>query len=111
MSTKKNGIRYRITVDRDALVIEPVCGPKGDDSGQFPEAVVEELEGQQGLLHAIVSWFRPQRLYTDNSMPNTARLTRACERLGVTVIHPRLGMPQAKGRVERMRGMRRQVSR
>lgn len=111
MSTRRNANRYRMTLDRDALVIERVCGPKGDESGQLADALVEELDGEQGLLHAIVSWLRPQRLYTDHSVPDTARLLRACDRLGVKVVHPRLGMPQAKGRAERTRGMRRQVSR
>lgn len=111
MSTKRKGNRYRIVLDRDTLIIERVRGAKGDDSGQLPDVVVEELDGEQGLLHAIVSWLRPQRLYTDHSVPDTARLVRACDRLGVKVVLPRLGVPQAKGRAERIRGVRRQVPR
>lgn len=111
MRNGRQGYRYRITLDRDALIIDRVCGPHVAESGQVPDAVVEELDGQQGLLHAIVSWLRPQRVYTDKCSPESARLERACERLGIIVIHPSLHRPRAKSRAERVRGVRRQVSR
>lgn len=98
--------RYRITLDRNALIIDRVCDSQGAALVDESDAVVEELDGEQGLLHAIVQWLKPQRVFTDNSNPETVRLVRACERLGITVVRPWAGLPQAKGRVERLRGMR-----
>ena len=98
--------RYRITLDRNALVIDRVCDSQGEALWDESDAVIEELEGEQGLLHAIVQWLQPRRVYTDNGGTETVRLVRACERLGIAVVRPWAGLPQAKGRVERLRGMR-----
>ena len=98
--------RYRITLDRNALIIDRACDSQGAALGNESDAAVEELDGEQGLLHAIVHWLKPRRVYTDNGSLETARLVRACERLGIAVVQPWAGLPQAKGRVERLRGMR-----
>jgi hypothetical protein len=111
MRNGKSGYRYRMTLDRNTLILERVCGPQQADSGEPPDAVVEELDGQQGLLHAIVSWLKPRRVYTDNCGHDVAQLVRACATLGVAVIAPQPCMPRAKSRAERVRGVRGPVAR
>lgn len=106
MTNGKHGYRYRITLDRNTLIIDRVCGPQGEDESGGPDAVVEELEAEQGLVHAIVSWLRPNVVYTDNHGPESVRLVRACERLGIGVIRPSVHAPQARGRVERLGALR-----
>lgn len=111
MKDGKRQFRYRITLDRNALIIDRVCDSRGAALADASDAVVEELDGEQGLLHAIVDWLKPRRVYTDNGIIETARLVRACERLGIAVEQPWAGLPQARGRVERLRGMRKWRSR
>jgi hypothetical protein len=106
MKNGKRWDRYRITLDRNTLIIDRVCESRGNDDWAGPGAVVEELDAEQGLLHAIVEWVRPKVVYTDNWGCESVRLVRACERLGIAVIQPSLHAPQAKGRAERLSVLR-----
>jgi len=98
MTTRKAGYRYRITLDRNTLIIDRVCVRGGEDEWTGSDTVVEELDGEQGLVHAIVSWLRPKRIYTDNCGAESVRLVRACKRLGIVVIRP----SRHKARAERL---------
>jgi hypothetical protein len=111
MRRDKHGYRYRMTLDRDTPIIGRICGPQDADSGDPPEAVIEQLQAEQGPLHAIVSWRRPQRVYTDNCSHESARLVRACARSGSSVIAPQSCWSRAKSRAESSGGIRWQVSR
>lgn len=111
MKNGKHGQRYRITLDRNTLVIDRICAKRGEDASDLPGAVVEELDAEQGLVHAIVQWLRPKVVYTDNWGPESVRLVGACERLGIGVIRPSPRAPQGKGRGERLAAQRGQASR
>ena len=107
MSAETRSYRYRITLDRNTLMIDRICAAQGADLQDPADAVVEELDGHAGLLHAIVSWLRPRSVFTDNlCVGESARLERACGRMGIRVIHAPLRLPQGKGRVERMAARR-----
>ncbi len=111
MKNGNHGYRYRITLDRNTLVIDRICVERVEDAPGLPGAVVEELDAEQGLVHAIVEWLRPKVVYTDNWGPESVRLVRACERLGIGVIRPSVHAPQARGRVERLAALRRRGAR
>ena len=106
MTADTSGYRYRIRLDRDTLIVDRICARQGAWLEDLPEAVVEQLDGHAGLLHAIVSWLTPNSVHIDNGFGRgSARLAPACARLGITVIQARPELPQGKGRVERMAAM------
>ena len=96
MNAETRGYRNRITLDRNTLIIDRICAVHGSGLEEPAGALVEELDGRAGLLHAIVSWLRPKNICLDNP---------------ITVNHGRRGLPQSKSRYERIAARRARGSR
>jgi putative transposase len=59
--------------------------------------------GQLVLRSTIERWGVPDHLYLDNGPPfSNANLARTCAVLGIHLVHSRPGMPQGRGKVERI---------
>jgi transposase InsO family protein len=78
-----------------------------DDASRYVVALeAHSTETEMDMLHLLVAALGrqgvPDALYLDNGSTYRGDALRvACERLGITLLHPSAGDPQARGKIER----------